>query len=41
MFTQEFQHKSKMARVTSYDQLRLAKYDLLPVTDSIRLLDPY
>ena len=40
MLSQELKLKSRMSRVTSYDQLRLAKYDLLPDTDSIRLPNP-
>ena len=34
------QYNSRMSRVTSYDQLSLAKKDLLPNTDSIRLPNP-
>ena len=37
MFSQELQFKNRMSRVTSYDQLRLAKLDLLPDTDSITI----
>ena len=33
MFDQELQLKSRMSRVTSYDQLRLAKLNFLPDTD--------
>ena len=37
MLSQELQLMSRMSIMTSYDQLRLAKQDLLPDTDSIRL----
>ena len=40
MLSQELQLMSRMLRVTSYDQLRLAKQDSLPDTDSIRLSNP-
>ena len=45
MLSQELQLMSRMSRVTSYDQLRLAKQeyskqDLLPDTNSIRLPNP-
>ena len=40
MLSQELQLMSRMSRVTSYDHLRLAKQDLLPDTDSIRLSNP-
>ena len=40
MLSQELQLMSKMSRLTSYDQLRLAKQGLLPDTDSIRLSNP-
>ena len=33
MLSQELQLMSRMSRVTSYDQLRLAKQDLLPDTN--------
>ena len=41
MFSQELKLKSRLSRVTSYAQLRLAIYDLLPDTDCIRLRNPY
>ena len=37
MLSQEFHLMSRMSRVTSYDQSRLGKQDLLTDTDSIRL----
>ena len=40
MLTQELQLMSRKSRVTSYDQLRLGKQDLLPDTDSFRLSNP-
>ena len=40
MLSQELQLMSRMSRGTSYNQLRLAKQDLLPETDSIRLSNP-
>ena len=40
MLSQELQLMSRMSRVTSYDQLRLAKQDLLLDTNSIRLSNP-
>ena len=39
MLSQELQ-LMRMSRVTSYDQLRLRKQDLIPDTDSIRLSNP-
>ena len=35
MLTQELQLMSRKSRVTSYDQLRLGKQDLLPDTSSL------
>ena len=40
MLSQELQLMSRKSRVTSYDQLRLGKQDLLPDTDSFRLSNP-
>ena len=40
LLSQELQLMSRKSRVTSYDQLRVGKQDLLPDTDSIRLSNP-
>ena len=40
MLSQELQLMSRMSRVTIYDQLRLAKQNLLPDTNSMRLSNP-
>ena len=37
MFSQELQFKNRMSRVVNHDQIRLAKLDLLPDTDSITI----